>query len=143
MVAGPQAGERVREHERLAEAQDRTLFFAAALHDGRMVAYTEMVVPRGLPETAYQDGTLVVPEHRGRRLGALVKLAALRELSAASPGTRRISTWNAESNRPMVAVNEALGYRVVDRMTAWQAAVPPAPAQAARTSVSAASSSAR
>ena len=112
-------GERVRAHERLTAAQGRASFLAGALYDGQLVAYTELTVPLAVPETAYQDGTLVVPEHRGHRLGALVKLAALRELAQASPSTRRISTWNAETNRPMVAVNEALGFVPNGRLSLW------------------------
>ena len=45
--------------------------------------------------------------HRGHRLGMLVKLAGLQELAARSPRTRFISTWNAQENAPMIAVNDA------------------------------------
>ena len=72
-----------------------------------------------MPERAYQWGTLVLAEHRGHRLGMLVKLAALRALQAASPSTRSVSTWNAEGNTPMIAVNEALGFVPVGTLSSW------------------------
>ena len=68
-------------------------------------------MPLAQPERANQAGTLVLREHRGHRLGALVKAAVLRELAATLPEVRKISTYNSDSNLPMVAVNEALGFR--------------------------------
>jgi hypothetical protein len=44
---------------------------------------------------------LVLQEHRGHRLGALMKVAVLRELAATLPAVRRISTCNSESDAPM------------------------------------------
>jgi hypothetical protein len=43
----------------------------------------------------------------------------LREVAATLPQVRRISTYNAESNRPMVAVNEAMGFRRAGGLSAW------------------------
>ena len=115
-------GPRVRRHEQLAIAMDRALFAAGAVHrpTGRMVAYTDMAVPRAAAQRAYQWNTIVLTEHRGHRLGTLVKLAALRELSEAFPQTRFITTWNAVENAAMIRVNDALGARVNGGGTAWQ-----------------------
>ena len=115
-------GPRVRRHERLALAMDRSLFAAGAIHrpSGRMVAYTDMAVPRAAARRAYQWNTIVLAEHRGHRLGTLIKLAALQELSAAYPQAQFITTWNAEENRAMIRVNDALGARVNGGSMAWQ-----------------------
>lgn len=110
---------RVRQEEDKARRQGRTWFGAGALRQGRLVAHTEVGVPLGAPERAYQWGTLVLREHRGHRLGALVKLAALRALMAGSPATRSISTWNAETNTAMITVNEALGFVENGRLSSW------------------------
>ena len=113
---------RVRRNERLSLAMDRTWVAAGAVHEptGRMVSFTTMGVPRSQPERAYQWETLVSADHRGHRLGTLVKLAALQELTARSPRTRCISTWNAQENAPMIAVNDALGARVNGRLVVLQ-----------------------
>ena len=113
---------RVRRHEDRAVAMDRVLVGAGAVHraSGRMVAYTDQAVPLQAPERAYQWNTIVLTEHRGHRLGTLVKLACLRELPRAVPQVRWISTWNAEENEPMIRVNDALGARVDGGSLAWQ-----------------------
>jgi RimJ/RimL family protein N-acetyltransferase len=57
-------------------------------------------------------------------LGSLVKTAVLRRLAAELPAVQRITTYNSESNTPMVAVNEALGFRPAGRFSAWSTRVP-------------------
>jgi RimJ/RimL family protein N-acetyltransferase len=110
---------RIREDEAAHVARGRTVLTGGALRDGRLVAYTELQVPLEQPERAHQGATLVLREHRGHRLGARVKVAVLRELAATLPQVRRISTYNSESNRPMVAVNEALGFRRAGGLSTW------------------------
>jgi GNAT superfamily N-acetyltransferase len=83
----------------------------AAVAGGRPVALTLLQVDvdagRGLNATT---GTL--PEYRGRGLARLVKLAAASW--AAEHGIATILTANHETNAPMLAVNERLGYRPVE-----------------------------
>jgi RimJ/RimL family protein N-acetyltransferase len=63
----------------------------------------------------------VTRAHRGHRLGLLVKTAMVEWLRAAEPTVDRIQTWNAESNRFMIAVNEALGYTILGQpATSWR-----------------------
>ena len=110
---------RVREYEAAHVARGRTVLSAGAVKDGRLVAFTDLQVPLSQPQRAHQGGTLVLREHRGHRLGALLKLAVLRELAASMPQVRRISTTNAEDNAPMVAVNEALGFVPAGHLSSW------------------------
>lgn len=112
-------GARIRDNETLNIAQGRLVFAAGAIRDGRLVAHSEVGVPRAVPQRGYQWGTLVLKGHRGHRLGMLVKIAALRELAAGSPGTTCVSTWNAETNAPMIAVNEALGFVPAGTLSSW------------------------
>ncbi|MCU1691944.1 MAG: N-acetyltransferase, GCN5-related protein [Frankiales bacterium] len=117
---------RVRFGEQLLREQGRARLAAGAVHtaSGRLVAFTEVALPRDAPVRAYQWDTLVLREHRGRRLGTLVKLAVLRGLPAAWPDTRTVSTWNADDNAPMIAVNEALGCVVAGTSTTYRLALP-------------------
>jgi len=112
-------GDRIREYEASHVARGRTVLSAGAVQDGRLVAFTDLQVPIAQPERANQAGTLVLREHRGHRLGALMKAAVLRELAATLPQVRRISTYNSDSNLPMVAVNEALGFRPAGHLSSW------------------------
>ena len=43
----------------------------------------------------------------------------LRELAATLPQVRRISAYDSESGRPMVAVNEALGFHRTGGLSTW------------------------
>jgi RimJ/RimL family protein N-acetyltransferase len=56
--------------------------------------------------------TVVTRKHRGHRLGLLTKIAMMELLATTEPQLERISTWNAETNEHMIAVNEAIGYTV-------------------------------
>jgi len=113
---------RVRQTEALVAGMGRSLLVAAAVHRdrGRAVAFTEIAVPRGRPAVAYQWDTLVLAEHRGRRLGMLMKVANLRQLAATFPSTTTVATWNARQNDPMIAVNDALGCVVAGHQWEWQ-----------------------
>jgi GNAT superfamily N-acetyltransferase len=81
---------------------------------GELAAYTEVVVDPGLPRWGFQQLTVVVKAHRGRRLGLLVKAEMLALLATAEPQLDQIATGNAANNPYMIAVNEQLGYRVVE-----------------------------
>lgn len=118
-------GDRIREYEATNVARGRTVLSAGAVRDGRLVAFTDLHVPLSQPEHARQGATLVLREHRGHRLGTLVKAAVLRELPVVSPRTRMISTHNSDGNAPMVAVNEALGFRPAGQLSAWSLRLDP------------------
>ena len=98
-----------------------TVLQAVAIHraTGAVVAYTTLLLPApGRP--ALQEDTLVHAEHRGHRLGMLVKAENLLQLRRLHPECRRVITWNAEENRPMLRVNEALGFVAVGAEGGWQ-----------------------
>jgi len=56
----------------------------------------------------------VTRKHRGHRLGLLVKAAMIDWLAEAEPGIERIVTYNAAANDHMVAINEQLGYELLE-----------------------------
>ena len=81
---------------------------------GQSAAFTEVHIVPELPQWGYQQLTAVIRTHRGHRLGLLVKTAMLEWLAAAEPQLEWIVTGNAAINNYMIAVNEQLGYRVVE-----------------------------
>jgi GNAT superfamily N-acetyltransferase len=91
-------------------------YSVAARHDatGEMAALSQVAVDPAIPDWGFQMITAVTREHRGHRLGLLVKIAMLELLATEEPQVERIETFNAESNGHMIAVNEALGYTIVD-----------------------------
>jgi GNAT superfamily N-acetyltransferase len=58
--------------------------------------------------------------HRGHRLGLLIKAAMLDLLAEREPQLRWVTTGNADSNSHMIAINEQLGYQVLDSWASWQ-----------------------
>jgi GNAT superfamily N-acetyltransferase len=114
--------ERVRRIFGLARQQRRRVVETVARHlaSGRLVGYTTIGVAEHTPDVAYQWDTLVVHEHRGHRLGMLLKAANLQALLAELPGLRCVHTWNANENEPMLRVNRALGFEPIGQMTEWQ-----------------------
>jgi len=114
--------DRVRRIEALIADMDRTLLITAARERAsrNVVGFSEITVPRGAPEVAYQWDTLVMEAHRGHRLGTLLKVANLRALAEASPRTEIVNTWNAAVNDPMISVNDALGCEVAGTSRDWQ-----------------------
>ncbi len=107
--------------EDILARQGRTRFHTVALDGtGRVVAYTDLVVPSHDPSWVYQWGTLVRRDHRGHRLGTAVKVANLQSLQSGHPAAdlagRRLVTWNAEVNDHMIGINERLGFRPISRL---------------------------
>ncbi|SDO92105.1 Acetyltransferase (GNAT) domain-containing protein [Nakamurella panacisegetis] len=95
----------------------------AAVEDavtGHLVGYTELAVPRDLSAPVSQRDTLVLPGSRGHGLGLLLKLANLVTLQRDHPGHPAVLTFNAEENRPMLDVNEALGFVPIGYEGAWK-----------------------
>lgn len=108
--------ERIRADEAVFEASGRTKYTTLAVAaDGELAAYSELVVPRHDPGHVFQWGTLVAPGHRGHRLGMATKAHNLLWLAREEAERTALVTMNAEVNRHMIAVNEALGFRPVER----------------------------
>jgi GNAT superfamily N-acetyltransferase len=112
--------ERLAAHERGAAAGGRVELTSAVLDvaSGRLAGYCTVDAIPG--RAALWGDTLVLPEHRGHRLGMLLKLDALEQLAAAAPDCPAVYTWNAEENRPMLAVNEAVGFTPVAVEGQWK-----------------------
>lgn len=123
MVVVPDEWDAVRivEHDAREVATGRQLFTAAVEHrlSAALVGFTELAAAPG-GGVAMQGATLVLREHRGHRLGLLLKAAAVESLLEHEPPARQVVTFNAEENRPMLTVNEALGYRAIGVESAWQ-----------------------
>jgi GNAT superfamily N-acetyltransferase len=102
----------------------RALFMCgvAARHraSGEIVANTVIGVPTEPGTSAGQWITLVAPGHRGHRLGLLIKLENHRQLRRGRPAVRWVYTGNADVNAHMIAINEQLGFQVVDAWREYQ-----------------------
>ncbi len=97
-----------------------TLTVAEHTPTGTLTAFTELAYPQPEVPFAFQEGTLVRADHRGRRLGMAVKAQNLLAVRERRPGLRRIHTDNAQENSFMLAINVALGFAPAGVWAAWQ-----------------------
>ena len=87
---------------------------------GEWAGHTILCVDGTRPGYAVQEDTSVVRDHRGHRLGMLLKASMLLWMRETHPELTTIDTWNATSNSHMIAVNEALGCEVSQLGVAMQ-----------------------
>lgn len=113
---------RIREMEqRERDAGTRTLTAVAIAPDGAFAGNSVVQWQEAEGTTiGWQENTLVMPDHRGHRLGLALKVATHRRISALAPHLRSLITYNSHVNPWMIAVNEQLGYRVIGRELALQ-----------------------
>ncbi|WP_375384085.1 GNAT family N-acetyltransferase [uncultured Microbacterium sp.] len=113
---------RLGRHEAIYLDAGRPLQVTAARHiaTGELCAFNELVIGNDRTEATHQEDTLVLKEHRGHRLGLLVKCAALLAWREFAPESARVLTYNAEENRPMLDINEAMGFVPIAYEGAWK-----------------------
>lgn len=113
--------ERLRGAERRRQEQGRMQFFAVAVApDGAVAGLSNVFTTPPATTKAEIGGTMVGKAHRGHGLGLAMKLATHRELRAAYPECQRVETGNAGVNQHMNAINERMGYRVVEDLHEYQ-----------------------
>lgn len=114
--------ERIRAFEAASMARGGRVYrlVARERRTGALAGQTLVEVASDSPWNGNQLDTSVVAEHRGHRLGLLLKAAMLLWLREEEPALRTIYTDNATSNVHMVRVNELLGYRVIGKAVEWQ-----------------------
>lgn len=113
---------RQRQQDDRDAASPDALLMTAIEHvpSSRLVAMSEMLVPPDLTRPVHQRDTLVLAEHRGHRLGMLMKVDNLEQLQKFHPGHPSVTTTNAEENAFMLMVNEAVGFVPIAYSGVWK-----------------------
>jgi len=101
---------RYMEQQDLEKGLEQTTMYAKE-SDGRISGLTEIMYFKDLGHRAGQMLTGVRPKYRGRGLGKLLKALMLLHVRAHYPGVKYIVTGNADSNAPMMAINNQLGFK--------------------------------
>ncbi|GAB2507167.1 hypothetical protein GCM10027064_00840 [Microbacterium petrolearium] len=114
--------ERVRRRDERQERAGRRLSVVLVIHEptGQVAAHNDLGIGPDRTKPTEQYGTLVAPEHRGHRLGSVVKCVGLERWREAVPESPCVITWNAEENRFMLDVNERVGFRPLAYAGAWE-----------------------
>jgi GNAT superfamily N-acetyltransferase len=85
-----------------------------ARHGERYVGLSSLFRSLEDPHILYQELTGVLRDYRGQGIAMALKLATVRY--ARTHGYREIRTWNDTRNRPMLRINEAMGFQ---KQPAW------------------------
>ncbi|MFI7145329.1 GNAT family N-acetyltransferase [Nonomuraea sp. NPDC050022] len=115
--------DRVRSREQALPVIGRTPYtmIARRTSDGAPAGYTRILVDEDRSDSwGYQGDTTVLREHRGHRLGLLLKIGNLLWLHEREPHIERVITWNAVSNAHMLDINEAMGFEFFDEQREWR-----------------------
>ncbi len=113
--------QRLLDTEARLESGSREFHTAAIEHraSNHLVGFTTVAVPSEVGRPINQEDTIVLAEHRGHRLGALLKLANLERAQVEYPGHPSVVTFNAEDNWNMLKINEAIGFKAFGYEGAW------------------------
>lgn len=111
------------DRSRTARGGERRLLLAIHEASGATAGYTELVYDPKTPPVIWQQGTAVIPAHRGQGIGKWVKAAMLERAMRDWPQGRLIRTGNADSNAPMLAINTKLGFRPAWAATVWEISI--------------------
>jgi GNAT superfamily N-acetyltransferase len=116
----------LREAEEVTIAQGRRTVVTAVEHiaSGTLVGLTTISVLALRPDVVFQDDTVVLQEHRGNKLGLLIKVANMERLSEQFPDARVLYTWNAPENRYLLKVNKQLGFTTAGVTGIWEKELP-------------------
>jgi hypothetical protein len=115
--------DRIRSDEQRIPAGGQTCYTTIARRDsdGAPAGYTRLFLAADRSDGwCGQSDTTVLGEHRGHRLGLLLKLRNLLWMREREPHLERIITWNATSNAHMLAINVAMGFELFDEWTQWR-----------------------
>ena len=92
----------------------------AVTADGEAAGTTEVFVNRHRPAASWQWSTVVLPAHRGRRIGRWMKASMWQRLRATEPDVAWLQTGNAASNAHMLTINNEMGFKPTHLMGCWQ-----------------------
>ncbi|WP_412075767.1 GNAT family N-acetyltransferase [Streptomyces xanthophaeus] len=114
--------QRVRDLEGVLDALGLRRYTTAAVDAGdTLVGYTCLAQPTDIPPgTAEQWDTFVLPEHRGRRLGLLLKIENLLWARQREPRLTMVHTSNADANEAMVRVNRMIEFTPDVPWSKWE-----------------------
>lgn len=105
----------------LASRQDKLIFHIVRHKpSGEFVGFTNMAYQQLFPEQGWVWNTGVHGDHRNKGLGRWVKAAMTLYILDELPEVRRMDTFNAGSNQPMLDINVEMGFKPLQVIVNWQ-----------------------
>ena len=90
---------------------------------GALAGMTEVLLHPDRPGIVSQGFTGVLPSYRNLGLGHWLKAAMLNKVLVDHPAAQVIRTGNANSNEPMLKINQEMGFKPYMATTIWQVEV--------------------
>ncbi len=90
------------------------------MHGSTVAGICEASHDARFPDRVFQALTAVAPAWQGKGLAKTLKAAMLTTIRTARPEARWIITSNANSNAPMLSINQRLGFRLHRQDSTWQ-----------------------
>jgi GNAT superfamily N-acetyltransferase len=117
--------DRMRRRNEMIAGRGMRQYTSVARHEatGELAGSTTLTRLAGLPEHIDQWETIVLEEHRGHRLGMLLKIENLRFAQRSEADLCFVDTVNTDSNAPMLRVNLAMGFLPVRAWAEWELAL--------------------
>ena len=111
---------RAQEKSMRASGTERWTLYVREKTSGSFAGYTEVFWHPNRSEIIQQGITGVFPKYRNKGLGRLLKAEMLEKVLADRPQVKFVRTENADSNAPMLKINNDLGFKPYIAESIWQ-----------------------
>ena len=92
-------------------ARIKCLIACTVEENGEISGFTEVTMAPGRESLVSQGLTGVPMKYRGRKLGKWVKAGMLQYIASNYPLAKAVATGNADTNAPMLYINNKLGFK--------------------------------
>ena len=113
----------IRENKRLEERKIQRVIICTREPDGTLSGMTDMFHSEDSPTHANVSLTGVRREYQNRGLGKWLKAAMMLDLREHDPSVRFVDTNNFNNNRPMLSINDRMGFELFEQFVFYKISV--------------------